>query len=255
MRALSPSVPLADVPAPTTPVVGRIGWACVLMLGARLVFALLAQGLTAGIIALMGHADPWKASADWLPVWGSLVDVGCLVAMALLARREGLQFRQLLPRFRFRTDALTGLGYAAILLVVGGAGGSAIGFAIYGAPPPNPMSPMPAWGMVYGVLLWPLLWGFTEELTYNGYLVPRLEALTGKTWLAFVLVVLMWAVQHVAMPLRLDADFLLYRALSPLPAVSAATLLFLRYRRFGALMFAHALVDSLSVLLGQLAPH
>jgi hypothetical protein len=31
--------------------------------------------------------------------------------------------------------------------------------------------PLPA--ALYGVLVWPFLWGLTEQMTYHGYLVPR----------------------------------------------------------------------------------
>lgn len=244
MTALTPTLSSA------TP---RATWAPVaLLLPARLVLALVAQALVAGALASRGHAQPWAAAAEWLPLWSSLVDVGCLAALAVLARREGLGLRDLLPRFKGRRDVWTALGYTALMLLVGGAGGTAIGFALYGAPPPVPMSQLPLWGVLYGVLVWPLLWGVTEQLTYNGYLLPRLEALTGRPLFAAALVVAAWTFQHVAMPLRDDATFLLYRALSPLPAVAFMVFLFRRGRRLWPLMAAHVVVDAFSVLLGQL---
>ncbi len=40
-----------------------------------------------------------------------------------------------------------------------------------------------------------------EELTYRGYSLPRLEALTGRSWLALLIMTLGFMLQHVALPL------------------------------------------------------
>jgi hypothetical protein len=223
-----------------------------LLLPARALLALLAQALVAAGFLLAGHTQPWEQAAGWFPVWGSAVDVGCLAAMALFARGEGRRLRDLLPPLRVRADGWAALGATLQVLVVGGVGGTAIGFALYGGAPPIPMGRLPAWGTLYGVLVWPLLWGITEQLTYNGFLLPRLEALLpGRRWLAPALVVAAWTLQHVAMPLRLDATFTLYRALSPLPVVLLMVWLHVRHRRLAPLMAAHVVADALSVLLAQ----
>ena len=43
-----------------------------------------------------------------------------------------------------------------------------------------------------------MLWGMTEEMTYQGYALPRLELLTGQTWLAVVMVAVGFGLQHIA---------------------------------------------------------
>lgn len=224
-----------------------------IMLPARLVFALIAQGLTAGVLLLSGQDEPWTRAASALPVWGTAVDVACLVLLAALAHREGLRLRDLLPAWRWRTDGPTALAYAGLMLLVGGVGGTAVGLAIYGKLPPSPMTPLPLWGVAWGALVWPVLWGLTEQLTYNGYALPRLEALTGRPWLAGAVVAAAWSLQHVAMPLRFDATFVIYRGLSALPAVGFMIWLFMRGRRLAPLIAAHIVVDSLAVLSAQLA--
>jgi hypothetical protein len=37
--------------------------------------------------------------------------------------------------------------------------------------------PLPA--TLYGVLAWPFIWGLTEQMTYNGYLLPRFGFFSG----------------------------------------------------------------------------
>jgi hypothetical protein len=45
-------------------------------------------------------------------------------------------------------------------------------------------APLPLPAALYGVLVFPFIWGLTEQMTYNGYLVPRLQVLFRSTFLA-----------------------------------------------------------------------
>ena len=78
----------------------------VLFLLARSVFSLLAQALAAGVFALRSVPDPWVAAAPWFPVYGTLVDVGCLTALWWLTRREGIALFDLVSvdRSRWRRE-------------------------------------------------------------------------------------------------------------------------------------------------------
>jgi Type II CAAX prenyl endopeptidase Rce1-like len=112
--------------------------------------------------------------------------------------------------------------------------------------------PLPA--ALYGVLMWPFIWGLTEQMTYNGYLAPRLQVLCGSTSLAIVFVAFAWSLQHVFMPLTFDAKFMAFRLLSSVPNTVFQTLLYLRFRRLAPLAIGHALMDGASVLIGVLLP-
>ena len=103
--------------------------------------------------------------------------------------------------------------------------------------------------MLYGVVVWPFIWGLTEQMTYNGYLVPRFQVLSRSTSLAVAAVAFAWSFQHVVMPLTFDAKFMLVRLLSPVPFSIFGTLLYLRLRRLVPFAIAHALMDGASVLI------
>ena len=59
---------------------------------------------------------------------------------------------------------------------------------------------MPVWAIVYSLSLWWIIWSPTEEATYQAFALPRMRALTGRTWLAFVVVGFVWAFQHSLLP-------------------------------------------------------
>jgi hypothetical protein len=65
-------------------------------------------------------------------------------------------------------------------------------------------------------------------------------------------VAFVWSLQHAFMPLTLDARYMVFRALSPVPHSLFGTFLYLRLRRLVPFVIAHALMDGASVLLGVL---
>jgi membrane protease YdiL (CAAX protease family) len=226
-----------------------------LMLFARSAFAVAAQALVVAVFAARSSPAPWRDSAAWLPVYGTLIDMGCLLLLAWLVRREGLPLLDLvsLDRARLGRDLRLGLLLIAPSLVFILAGISGAGWIFYGTfAPPNIYAPLPLWAALYGVLVWPFVWGFGEQMTYNGYLAPRFQALYGGA--AVALVVFSWSFQHVVMPVTFDARFWAYRLLAPVPFSIFATLLYLRLRRLLPLAFAHGLMDGAGVLIGVLVP-
>src|SRR5882672_9358136 len=227
------------------------------MLVARFGFAVAIQAVLAGVFLLRGDATPWLSAAPWWTVYGTLIDIGCLLALTYWMRREPGRLSDLvgMQPARLGRDFLVGLAYAAGILpfaILGGFLGTAV---IYGsAPGPIPIGPLPLVGALYSFLVWPIMWAITEEVTYLGYVLSRLETLTGRTPIAFVMVAFFWSIQHCAMPLRVDMRFMLWRAITSLPVVAVLSLIFIRTRRLPPLIVAHWTADALSVLVTALLP-
>jgi membrane protease YdiL (CAAX protease family) len=98
-------------------------------------------------------------------------------------------------------------------------------------------------------LIWPILWGFAEQLLYLGYVFPRLERSNGKL-LAAGVVVAFWSLQHTALPFVPDATYLAYRTLTALPVAVTAVLLYLfvTRRRLLPLVIVHCIADALAAV-------
>jgi membrane protease YdiL (CAAX protease family) len=228
-----------------------------LMLFARTAFAVAAQAVLAAIFALRGSPTPWQDAEPWLPVYGTFVDAGCLVLLWRLTRREGIGLFDLVgfERTRLVSDALLGLALIPVSLVFILAGNYTASWIVYGALTPAYLfGPLPLPAALYGVLVFPFIWGLTEQMTYNGYLVPRLQVLCQSTSVAIAVVAFVWSMQHAFMPLTFDVQFMAFRLLSPVPFSVFVTLLYLRLRRLIPLAIAHALMDGASVVIGELLP-
>jgi uncharacterized protein len=228
-----------------------------LMLFARAACAVGAQALVAAVFALRSSPTPWHDAEPWLPVYGTLIDAGCLALLWRLTRREGIRLFDLVgfERTRLVRDVLLGLALIPVSLVFILGGTYAAGWLLYGTPSqPYFFGPLPLLAAVYGVLVWPFIWGLTEQMTYNGYLLPRFQVVCRSTSLAIAIVAFVWALQHAFMPLTFDARFMAFRLLSALPYSVFLTSVYLRLRRLVPLAIAHALMDGASVLIGVLLP-
>jgi len=228
-----------------------------LMLFARTACSVLAQGLIAGVYALQSSPAPWKAAARWLPVYATLIDAGCLALLWMLVRRERIRLRDLMrfDRDRWRGDLVLGLGLIPVSLLFIVAGISTSSYVVFGTiDAPGLYQPLPLLPALYAVLVFPLVWGLTEQMTYNGYLVPRFQVLSGNTGIAVALVSFAWSLQHVVQPLAFDPHFMLYRLLAPIPFTVFITLVYLRVRRLLPFVIAHWLMDGADVLVTLLLP-
>jgi hypothetical protein len=249
-----PLVRPGDLPNRPEAVAARVAsglvpaWGPIAACGVRLVLAFGAHATVAAAFALSGTADAWEAAAPWMPVWGTAVDLGSLALLAWLLRGEGLRLTDLYRSSALRwSDAGLALGLFLGLGVVGILGGAVGGLLFYGTPtPPPPFHPLPLWAGLYATLVWPLIWGVTEEATYNGYALPRLAARPSGVPVAVAVVAFGWAAQHVALPAHLDLAFAGYRFVSALPVALAASAFYLRTRRLYPLAMAHVVVDALS---------
>src|SRR5574338_1324796 len=215
-----------------------------LMLFARTVFAVAAQALVATVFALRGSPTPWHDAEPWLPVYATLIDAGCLVSLWWLTRREGMGLFDLagFERTRLVRDVLLGFALIPVSLAFILPGKYAAGWLVYGTlTPAYFLGGLPLPAALYCLLVFPFLWGLTEQITYNGYLLPRFQVLSGRTSVAVAVVAFVWSMQHAFMPLSFDAKFMVYRLLSPIPFSIFGTLVYLRLRRVLPLAIAHAL--------------
>lgn len=237
---------------------GQIAWSAPLTLVvARTLLLLAMQALLAGVYVLRRNPSPWAAAAPWWSIYGTLVDIECLLLIGWFKRTEGIRFRDLIGNVRLRRgrDILTGLGYYLFIFpsFVGGTMLSSL--LVYGsiAPhiPPGQLHDraLPAWAVVYTLSAWWMVWSPTEEITYQAYVLPRLEALSGRSWASVVIVCFWWALQHAALPLIADWRYVLWRFGAFVPGLLVTILIYRRTRRLAPMIVAHWPMDIAAAIL------
>jgi hypothetical protein len=122
-------------------------------------------------------------------IWGTAIDIACLATLAILVRREGIRLLDLVgtSRAQIRRDLLLVIPFLFALLVpaflIGTPSSSESSIPRQPWRPSSPPSPR---ALAYGILVWPILWTFTEEISYLGYAFPRLVSClrnpTQKRW-------------------------------------------------------------------------
>jgi Type II CAAX prenyl endopeptidase Rce1-like len=227
------------------------------MVLARAVFALLAQGAVALVFVVQRHPSPGSAAGAWWTVYGTLVDIGCLVLLFWLTRRERIRLGDLVgfSRNTLLGDVLLGAGFFVVLfLVVVGGGSLLASLLVYGTARPN-LPPevfdrtLPLWGVLYSRMIWWVIWSFTEQVTYQGYALPRLQVLTGRSWLAILWVAFGWALQHCFLPFSLEWKQMIFRFLIFVPLVTVMPILYLRLRRLVPFVIAQWGMDFILTLM------
>ncbi len=226
-----------------------------LMLFARSSFILLAQGITYLLFMQLKVSNASVVIRNWWPVYGTLVDFGCLGLLMLLTRREGIRLFDLLElvKTKLKTEIPLGLGLFLVIAPITIFGGGMLAKLIaYGTL--NPEFPeytftriLPLFALLYARILWWPLWSATEEMTYNGYALPRLLALTKSRWKSVAVVSFFFAIQHSFLMLA-GFQFGFYMFLAFVPLSIAMVLVYLRIRRLPPLIVAHWLMDLSNVL-------
>lgn len=228
-----------------------------MMVLARTVFALLAQGLVALVFVVQRHPSPGRAAGAWWTVYGTLVDIGCLVLLFWLTRRERIHLVDLVgfSRNTLLGDVLVGAGLFVILFPVVVGGGSLLAsLLVYGTTRPN-LPPgvfdrsLPLWGVLYSRMIWWVIWSFTEQVTYQGYALPRLQVLTGRSCPAVLWVAFGWALQHCFLPFSPEWKEMLFRFLIFVPLVIVMPILYLRLRRLVPFVIAQWGMDFILTLM------
>jgi len=230
-----------------------------LLVVTRTVVLIASQGLVALLLLAKHHLHPWREAADWWTVYGTAADLGCLVLLRYYTRREGIRLRDLFGAVHLRRahDLWLGLGfYLLVFPVFLASGWLARKWLFASASDLNRYlvhaHAAPLWAVIYGLSLWWILWSPTEETTYQAYCLPRLEALTGRTWAAMLITGFWWTAQHCALPFIPDWRYLAYRFFAFFPGVICLMLLYLRTRRLMPLIFAHWPMDIAAAIIHAL---
>lgn len=225
---------------------GRVpgGWPLLMIFARTILFAV--SGLVIiGIMAAQGRPDPLKAYLPWWPFQVIITNVIIFFVLRYLARREGIGLGALIghrPGY-VKKDLLQAAALLIPAFLFGAVGLYGLSFLLWGTMPPSGMfQPLPLVAAIAATILLPLTNGLVETTTYMGYALPRLEAQVGAGW-AVTLASIGLSMQHVAIPMMLDAKFIIWRLAAFLPLALFVAFVYRRTRRLTPLLLVHAVMD------------
>jgi hypothetical protein len=119
----------------------------------------------------------------------------CLGLLARFTKREHIGIRDLIGKVRLRggRDILAGIGLFLLVFPAFMGGSFVSSLLIYGSWDPERnlyllnVRTLALWGVVYSFAAWWLISAATEETTYQGYVLPRIEALSGHSQDVFIM--------------------------------------------------------------------
>lgn len=223
----------------------------------RFFLAVLTQAFITGILFVHGSVSPWRTATNWWMVYGTLIDLGCLVTLFFITKKEGIRLFSLLnydPKYRVN-DILRGIVYFLLFFSTTMLCTLGASILLYGSPqPPSVAGKLPIMGAIYSIIIWPIIWSITEQLTYQGYCLPRIDKVIRKRILTLLLVAFGWGLQHIALPLIPDWRFMAMRFLSTFPVAIIMIGLYLPKRRLMPFIIAHWAMDFVGAFTGVFLP-
>ncbi len=235
---------------------GKIGWkAPLFLLVGRPLFWLLAQASVAAIFLMQGRNDAWSAAAPWWSVYGVLANVACLFFLVAFVRREGIRFSDLIGRIRLRygSDLWLTIGAYALMCATIVIPAMWINRLFFGVDYP-PMYPglmsarvLPLWAVAFSFCVFVPVNALLEEVTFQGFVLARLDGLFPQRWIAPLPVAFFWALQHSFLPFIPEWRYVIWRLLFFFLGVFSFTVAYLLLRRLPPLIGAHAGMDAMAV--------
>ena len=217
--------------------------------------ALGVQGIVVLLFKQLQIQSPMITVRNWWTVYGTLIDISCLILLFWLTKAEGINPLAMISfdPSRLKKDILLGLGIFLVVFPLTVIVGSVLGGILeYGTLQPTLpegafIRSLPLWAVLYSRIVWWPIWSFTEELTFQGYALPRLQAITKHTLASVLWVSFGWSLQHSFLP-WINFQHALFLFIMFVPLTIALQLIYLRLRRLMPLIIGHWLMDFFSVL-------
>ncbi|MGS2776404.1 CPBP family glutamic-type intramembrane protease [Robertmurraya sp. GLU-23] len=235
----------------------KVFWILLLCLLSRTILSLFAQGMFSLGSTLTAQPLDFLEAGRWWTVYGSLIDIGSLALMVWIVTKEGTQVKSIIgfSLTSIKRDVLHAGLLLFVLLPITVLWGTFVSLLIYGqVTSPILAGPLPLWGELYSVMVWPIGWAVMEQMVYMGYCLPKLVIIFKNNVAAVIVLMFFWALQHTVLPLTLDLNYSLYRFLTVIPML-IIPIYYLKTRRLIPLILVHALSDCISALSFYFLPN
>jgi membrane protease YdiL (CAAX protease family) len=97
-------------------------------------------------------------------------------------------------------------------------------------------------------VIFPIINSILEEITYNGYIFPRLETEVKNTNAVILIVLLFFTFQHIFIMFLPDLKYLTWRLLCFVPLLAFWIIIYKKMRRLTSLIIVHWFMDIFAIM-------
>lgn len=228
-----------------------------LKLGIFLSLRTLAYGvgflITVLVFLLSGSEDPLIKASAWWPVYGLLANYLCFIVIRKQIKSEKLKFRSLInyrPEL-IKRDLLKGVLFIVLSIIIAISSSIGFGFLLYDRFPNELMlsfEGIPTLVIALFVLVFPIINSFLEEITYSGFIFPRLENELKNVVFSVIVVLFFFTIQHIFITFKPDLKYMIWRLLSFVPLLLFWIMIYVKMRRLTTLIFVHWFMDTFAII-------
>lgn len=230
-----------------------------LFLSLRTIAFGLGYVLTVIIFILLGTQDVLLKASPWWPVYGLFANLLCFLFIRGALKKENVKILSLinLQTHKIKRDIILSLGFIILSIIIAISSSFIFGYLLFGRYPYDLMplfSDIPSVIIIIFVIIFPVINSILEEITYNGYIFPRLEAKVKNTNIVILTVLLFFTLQHVFIMFLPDLKYLIWRLLCFVPLLTFWILIYKRMRRLTTLIIVHWFMDTFAIMSIIMAP-
>jgi len=213
----------------------------------RTVLFLIAGLIFVGILAFQGSDTPFQEAEKWWPFQVILANLVTYFIIKALLKKEGRSYKSL---FLAPVDKNRKTIREYVMLFLAAVVGGAVplylfSYLLLGAipPPDTHFQALPVGYAVMAVILFPISNALVETPTYIGYALPRLQQITGRIYIPILIAGFFLALQHIFLPIVLDADYMLWRLFSFIPLAIILGIFYTKTKQLKPIVSIHFLID------------
>jgi uncharacterized protein len=215
--------------------------------------------LTALIFLLLGSHDFLLKSSPWWPVYGLFANLLCFIIISRALKNENVKILSLInfQAQKIKKDIMISLAFIILSIIIAISSSFIFGYLMYGRYPYDLIprfSDMPIVIVISFVVIFPIINSILEEITYNGYIFPRLEAEVKNTNIVILIVLFFFTLQHIFIMFVPDVKYLTWRLLCFVPLLAFWIIIYSRMRRLTSLIIVHWFMDTFAIVSIIMAP-
>jgi uncharacterized protein len=215
--------------------------------------------LTSLIFLFLGSHDYLLKASPWWPFYGLFANLLCFLILKWALKDENVKILSLInfQAQKIKKDIVFSLAFIIISIIIAITSAFIFGYLIYGRYTYDLMplfSDIPIVFVIIFVVVFPVINSILEEITYNGFIFPRLKAEVKHTSIVILIVLFFFTLQHIFILFVPDLKYLTWRLLCFVPLLAFWIIIYTRMRRLTSLIIVHWFMYTFAIMSIIMAP-